>query len=85
MCENPKLQQLMENAACEMEKLGYSKSSMQYYHEVWNRYLKYTVCTAINQHDMDQFLSECYGISADMNPATRYQRGAVRAYNTLIK
>lgn len=30
MCENPKLQQLMENAACEMEKLGYSKSSMQY-------------------------------------------------------
>ena len=84
MCENPKLQQLMENAACEMEKLGYSKSSMQYYHEVWNRYLKYTVCTAINQHDMDQFLSECYGISADMNPATRYQRGAVRAINTLI-
>ena len=48
MCENPKLQQLMENAACEMEKLGYSKSIMQYYHEVWNRYLKYTaLCVRI--------------------------------------
>lgn len=83
MYENQKLQQLMEDTALEMEKLGYSKSSMQHYHEVWNRYLKYTVCTDINRCDMEQFLSECYGISADMNPLTRYQRSAVRAINVL--
>jgi hypothetical protein len=39
------LQQLMEDTASEMKKLGYSKSSMQHYQEVWNRYLKYTVYT----------------------------------------
>jgi hypothetical protein len=78
MNETQKLQQLMEDTASEMGKLGYSKSSMQHYHEVWNRYLKYTVYTDINRHNMEQFLFECYGISADTNPPTRYQRGAIR-------
>lgn len=83
MNETQNLQQLMGDTASEMEKLGYSKSSMCHYHEVWNRYLKYTVCTDIIRHDMEQFLSECYGISADTNPPTRYQRGAIRAINVL--
>ena len=78
MNESQKLQLLMEDTASEMEKLGYSKSSMLHYHEVWNRYLKYTVNTDINWHGMEQFLSECYRISADTNPTTRYQRGAIR-------
>lgn len=55
---------------------------MQHYQEVWNRYLKYTARTDINRHNMKQFLSECYGISADTKP-TRYQRGAIRAMNVL--
>lgn len=83
MNETQKLQQLMKDTASEMEKLGYSKSSMQHYYEVWNRYLRYTVHADINRHDMEQFMSECYGISAVMNPSTRYQRGAIRAMNIL--
>lgn len=84
MNETRKLKQLMENTTSEMAKLGYSKSSLKHYHEVWNRYLKYTVHTDINQHDMEQFLSECYGISDDTNLSTRYQRSAIRAMNVLI-
>jgi len=84
MNETQKLKQLMENTTSEMEKLGYSKSSMKHYHEVWNRYLKYTVDTDINWHDMEQFLFELYGISSDANLLTRYQRGAIRAMNVLV-
>ncbi|WP_139375959.1 hypothetical protein [Clostridium oryzae] len=73
----------MEDMASEMEKLRYSKNNMRHYHEVWNRYLRYTIRTDINRHDMEQFLSECYGISADMNPPTRYQCGAIRVMNVL--
>lgn len=83
MNKTQNLHQLMEDTASEMEKLGYSKSSMRHYHEVWNRYLKYTVLTDINRHDMEQFLFECYGISADTNLTTRYQRSATRAMNVL--
>lgn len=83
MNETQNLQQLMEDTASEMKKLGYSKSSMRHYHEVWDRYLKYSAHTDINWHDMEQFLSECYGISTDTNLLTRYQRGAIRAMNVL--
>ncbi|MCJ7842123.1 site-specific integrase [Lederbergia sp. NSJ-179] len=83
MKENQSLLQIIEDTAAEMEKLGYSKSSMLHYHEVWNRYLKYTAQKYLNRHDMDEFLSECYEISADTNTSTRYQRSAIRAMNVL--
>ena len=83
MTETQNLQQLMEDMASKMESLGYSQSSMQHYREVWNRYLKHTTHTGIDRHDINQFLSECYGISEDTNSPTRYQRGANRAMNVL--
>lgn len=84
MNETKKLQQIMEDTAAEMKRLGYSQSSLQHYHEVWHRYLRYTSKSDIDRYDMDQFLSECYGISSDLKSPTRYQRGAIRAMNVLV-
>jgi site-specific recombinase XerD len=84
MNEPKKLLHIIKETATEMEKLGYSQSSMQHYHEVWNRYLKYTLHTDINRNDMDQFLSECYGFSLSTKPLSRYQRNAIRAINVLV-
>jgi site-specific recombinase XerD len=84
MSNTKKLQQVMKDTAAEMERLGYSQSSLRHYHEVWDRYLKFSTKTDIDRHDMDQFLSECYGISSVLNSPTRYQRNAVRAINVLI-
>lgn len=83
MSQTNKLQQIIKDTASEMENLGYSKSSMRHYHEVWDRYLKFTRQNDIDQHDMDQFLSECYGFSHDCKSLTRHQRGAIRAMNVL--
>lgn len=82
MNENKKLLQIMNATSSKMEKLGYSQSSLQHYWEVWNRYLKYTEHSDINQCDIEQFLSECYGISTDTK-LTRYHRSAIRAMKVL--
>lgn len=75
------LQQVVKDAAAEMERLGYSASSMKHYHEVWNRYLKFTASDTVDRADMDRFLTRKYGIPS--NKPTRYQRSALRAMNVL--
>lgn len=77
------LRHLMESAASEMEKLGYSASSMKHYWEVWNRYLKFTNEDTVNRTDMDPFLADKYGIGTHSRKPTRYQRTALRAMNVL--
>jgi len=83
MNETNNLNQVIHDAASEMERLGYSQESMRHYWEVWNRYLKFTSQTFIDRKDMDSFLNQTYGISSYGNKTTRYQRGAIRAMNVL--
>lgn len=83
MTHENNLRHLMERAASEMEKLGYSSNSMKHYWEVWNRYLKFTNENTVNRTDMDSFLADQYGIDTHSRKLTRYQRNALRAMNVL--
>lgn len=83
MNETNNLNQVVHDAASEMERLGYSQESMCHYWEVWKRYLKFTSQTSVDRDDMDSFLKQTYGINSNRKKTTRYQRGAIRAMNVL--